>query len=113
MSHLEALPYMCCIDISPLTFPFPRGELGKLLHSPGPLAAFLSDAAGSGPRSRSKWQRFAGNPAGFNTLLPEAVGAESEERRRFEAEVWEMLGSMWESVGALNLRDLCCTLGTC
>lgn len=24
MSHLEALPYMCCIDISLLTFPFPR-----------------------------------------------------------------------------------------
>lgn len=113
MSHLEALPYMCCIDISLLTFPFPGGELGKLLHSPGPLAAFLSDAAGPDHRSTSKWQQFAGNPAGFNTLSPEAGGAESEGRRRFEAEVWEMLGSMWESVRALNLRDLCCTLGAC
>lgn len=31
MSHLEALPYMCCIDISPLTFPFPGGRIVKLL----------------------------------------------------------------------------------
>lgn len=31
MSHLEALPYMCCIDISLLTFPFPGGLIVKLL----------------------------------------------------------------------------------
>lgn len=49
----------------------------------------------------------------FNTLLPEAFGAESEERRRFEAEVREMLSSTWESIRALNLRDFCWTLGTC
>ena len=31
MSHLEALPYMCCMDISLLTFPFPGGLIVKLL----------------------------------------------------------------------------------
>lgn len=40
MSHLEALPYMCCIDISLLTFPFPGGL--KLLHnSSGLMNAFM------------------------------------------------------------------------
>lgn len=31
MLHLEALPYMWCIDISLLTFPFPGGLIVKLL----------------------------------------------------------------------------------
>lgn len=30
MLHLEALPYMCCIDISLLTFPFPGGLIVTL-----------------------------------------------------------------------------------
>lgn len=104
---------MCCVDISPLTFPFPGGELGKLPSSPGPLAAFLTDAAGSGQYTQVEMVAICWESSRCNILLQEVFGEESEERRRFEAEVSEMLGSMWESVGALNLGDFCWTLGTC